>query len=250
MKTGNETESPVVGIVISMFSDVGPQVVFNTATTITEDQALNLSIRVMTLLGERVNAFGSDLIGPIPVPSNEEYLCLVFSFIVDATFTTDARLKERPSIICIIFRRSMKREISRAQGLILSYISQQASKEFKTEEDLKDRKKMSDIHNRLSALVSSNPVQIFIVKGKTIQEHTGSLNIPHDAFVIADPKKSILYIVLEGILSSIRKREIVLLVDGINQKKFRRRLKKEIVDSEESATHLLNYYGLTHRGQF
>ena len=246
---GNDTESPIVGIVVSMFTDVGPQVVFNTATAVTEDQALNLSIRVMTLLGERAHDYGLDLIGPLPVPSNEEYLCLVFSFIVDATFTTDPRLEERPTIICIIFKRSMKREISQAQGLILSYISQQASKEFKTEEDLKNKKKMNDINNRLSSLVSSNPVKIFIVEGNTIREHTGSLHIPHDAFVIADPQKSVLYIVFEDFLSSIRKREIVILVDGINQKRYRRRLKKEIVDSEESTTRLLNFYGFTHRSQ-
>lgn len=244
MKTENGSESPVVGIVISLFADIGPQVVFNTA--VSEDEALNLSIRVMTLLGERVNDFGSDLFGPLPVPSNEEYLCLVFSFVVDAAFTTDPRLKERPAIICIIFKRAMKREISRAQGLIFSYISQQVSKEFKTEEDLKNKKKMNDIHERLSALISSNPVKIFIVEGKTLREHTGSLHIPHDAFVIADPQKSILYIVFEDFLSSIRKREIVILADGINKKQFRRRLKKEIVDSEESTTRLLNYYGLTH----
>ncbi|MFW9855535.1 MAG: hypothetical protein ACFFFG_10765 [Candidatus Thorarchaeota archaeon] len=250
MDSRNEPESPVVGILTSIFTDAGPQVVFNSTTVITDDQALNLSVRVMTLLGEQIGRSSFDLFGPLPIPADEEYLCFIFSFIVEAVFTTDPRLKERPTIICIIFKRSMRREMSRAQGLIQSYISQQVTKDFKTESDLKDNKKMNEIHDRLSALISSNPVQIFIVEGNSIQEHIGSLHIPHDAFVIADPQKSLLYIVFEKFLSSVRKREIVILADGINEKKYRRRLKKEIVDSEESTTHLLNYYGLSFRNQY
>ncbi|MFX0049873.1 MAG: hypothetical protein ACFFAJ_04685 [Candidatus Hodarchaeota archaeon] len=242
----SNSESPVVGIIISSFSDAGPQVIFNSAAAhVSEDQALNLSIRLMTLLGEQNS---NEMFGPLPVPSNDEYLCLAFPFRVDSTFTIDPRLKERPTVICIIFKRSLKREISRAHGIILSYLSKITAKNFRTEEDLK-AEKMTEIHKRLSALIATNPVQIYIVEEDNIKEHTGSLDVPFDAFVIADVQKEICYIVFEEFLSPLRKRQVVILVDALNEKTYRRRLSKQIVDSPESAERLLNFYGLRHRNQ-
>ncbi len=242
----SNSESPVVGIIISSFTDAGPQVIYNsTKTYISEDQALNLSIRIMTVIGEEIIY---DLYGPLPVPSNDELLCLAYVFRVASTFTTDPRLKERPTVISIIFKRALKREISRAHGLILSYLSQVTSKNFKNEDDLEERK-MKDIHNRLSALIATNPIKIYLVEDDRIQEHTGSLDVPSDAFVIADMQKNIFYIIFEPYLSPLRRRQVVILVDSLNEKAYRRRLNKQIVDSKEEATQLLNYYGLKHRNQ-
>lgn len=247
LNSKNSHDQPVVGIIISTFSDAGPEVLFNSAEAqVTEDQALNLSIRIMTLLGERISS--NEMFGPLPVPSNDEYLCFAFPFLVESIYTIDPRLKERPTVVCIIFKRSLKREISRAHGLILSYLSQITSKDFKTEDDLKSEK-MNEIHKRLSALIATNPVRIYIVEENEILEHTGSLDVPFDAYVIADTQKETLYIIFEEFLSPIRKRQVVILVDALNEKTYRRRLNKQIVDSEEEAMRLLNFYGLKHRNQ-
>ncbi|MHA2202827.1 MAG: hypothetical protein ACW991_03990 [Candidatus Hodarchaeales archaeon] len=242
----SDAESPVVGIIISSFADAGPQVIYNsTKEHISEDQALNLSIRIMTVIGEEISY---DLYGPLPVPSNDELLCLAYVFRVESTYTIDPRLKERPTVISIIFKRALKRAITRAQGIILSYLSQVTAKDFKNEDDLKPSK-MEDIHKRLSALIATNPVRIYIVHEDRIQEHTGSLDIPTDAYVIADMQKNIFYIIYEPFLSPLRKRQVVILVDSLNEKTYRRRFNKQIVDSEEEATQLLNFYGLKHREQ-
>ncbi len=56
MKMNQITDSPVVGVIISIFTDAGPQVIFNSAEKqVSEDQAFNLSIRIMTLIGETMN---------------------------------------------------------------------------------------------------------------------------------------------------------------------------------------------------
>ncbi|MHA2246859.1 MAG: hypothetical protein ACXADY_18080 [Candidatus Hodarchaeales archaeon] len=239
----SNSESPVVGIIISSFTDSGPQVIYNsTITHISADQALNLSIRIMTIIGEEII---HDLYGPLPVPSNDELLCLAYVFRVASTFTTDPRLKERPTVISIIFKRALKREISRAHGLILSYLSQVTSKNFKTEDDLELRK-MKDINTRLSALITTNPVRIYIIQNDTIKEHTGSLVVPSDAFIIADTQKNIFFIIFVTHLPPLRKRQVVILVDSLNKKAYKRRLNKQIVESEEEASRLLNYYGLKH----
>ncbi|MFX0015205.1 MAG: hypothetical protein ACFFB2_10425 [Promethearchaeota archaeon] len=244
---GSEAESPIIGIIISSFADAGPQVIYNsTKEYISEDHALNLSIRIMTVIGEEIS---HDLYGPLPVPSNDELLCLAYVFRVESTYTIDPRLKERPSVISIIFRRAFKREISRAQGIISSYLSQITAKNFKKEEDL-IFEKMEDIHKRLSALIATNPVVIYIVQDDHIREHTGSLDVPTDAFVIADMQQNVFYIIYEPYLSPLRKRQVVILVDGLNEKTYRRRFNKQIIDSEEEAARLLNFYGLKHPKQF
>ena len=242
----SDAESPVVGIIISSFADAGPQVIYNsTKDHISEDQALNLSIRIMTVIGEEIS---HDLYGPLPVPSNDELLCLAYVFRVESTYTIDPRLKERPTVISIIFKRALKRAISRAQGIISSYLSQVTAKDFKNENDL-EASKMEDIHKRLSALIATNPVRIYIVQDDRILEHTGSLDVPTDAYVIADMQKNIFYIIYEPFLSPLRKRQVVILVDSLNEKTYRRRFNKQIVDSEDEATQLLNFYGLKHRKQ-
>ena len=241
----NSSELPVVGIILSSFTDAGPQVLYNSAKAqVSEDAALNLSIRIMTVIGEEISR---ELYGPLPVPSNEDYLCLAFVFRVQSTYTVDPRLSQRPTVISIIFKRAFKREISRAHGLILSYISQ-ATKELINEDDLKTTK-VTEIHNRLSALIATNPVRIFIVEDDDIKEHTGSLNVPADAFALADTQKNIIYIIFEKYLSPLRKRQIGTLINSLNEKYYRRRMKKRIVDSEDEATQLLNFYGLKHRNQ-
>lgn len=241
----NNSELPVVGIILSSFTDAGPQVVYNSAKAqVSEDAALNLSIRIMTVIGEEIS---SELYGPLPVPSNEDYLCLAYVFRVRSTYTVDPRLSERPTVISIIFKRAFKREISRAHGLILSYLSQ-ATKEFISEDDLKTTK-VTEIHNRLSALIATNPVRIFIVEDDDIKEHTGSLNVPADAFALADTQKNIIYIIFEKYLSPLRRRQIGTSIDSLNEKYYRRRMTKRIVDSEDEATQLLNFYGLRHRDQ-
>jgi hypothetical protein len=236
-----KTESPVVGIIVSMFTDAGPVVTFNSANShVSEDQAFNLSIRIMTLIGEEISG---DIYGPLPVPSNEDYLCLAYAFFVESTFTTDPRLKKRPSVICVIFKRQLKRIIAHAQGLILSYLSNTVIDIFKTEEDFQ-KEKMAEIDQRLTALISTNPIRIFRISGDRLIDHLDPIMIPSDAYVVADLEKKVLYIIYDKHLSPVQRRKASIQIDSLNEKEFRRGFTKRIVDSEEEAEKLLNFFGL------
>jgi hypothetical protein len=45
-------------------------------------------------------------------------------------------------------------------------------------------------------------------------------------------------------LSPVRKRNVSILIDGLNEKEYRRGFNKRIVDSEDEAEQLLNFFGL------
>lgn len=241
MNAEKKTESPVVGIIISMFTDAGPVVIFNSAEKhVSEDQAFNLAIRIMTLIGEEISG---EIFGPLPVPSNEEYLCLAYAFLVDSTFTTDPRLQKRPSVICVIFKRKLKRIISHAQGLILSYISNATNNLFKNEDDF-TKENMSEINHRLTALISTNPIRIYRISNEELKEHLDQLMIPSDAYVVADLEKKTLFIMYDPHISPVQKRKVSILIDSLNEKEFRRGFQKRVVDSEAEATQLLNFFGL------
>ncbi|PWI48707.1 hypothetical protein CEE45_05715 [Candidatus Heimdallarchaeota archaeon B3_Heim] len=236
-----KTESPVVGIIISIFTDAGPQVIFNSAEKhVSEDQAFNLSIRIMTLIGEEISG---DIFGPLPVPSNEEFLCLAYAFFVNAMFTIDPRLNKRPSVICVIFKRQLKRIISHAHGLILSYLSNVTPDIFKTEEDF-IQDKMKEIDSRLTALISTNPIRIYRVSKDKLIEHIDPVMIPSDAYVVADLEKKTLFVLYDQHLSPVRKRNVSIMIDTLNEKEYRRGFNKRIVDSEEEIEQLLNFFGL------
>ena len=239
-----KTESPVVGVIISIFTDAGPQVIFNSAEEeVSEDQAFNLSIRTMTLIGETMDLTKGEMYGPLPVPSNEDYLCLAYAFFVDSTFTTDPRLKKRPSVISVIFRKQLKRVVSHAHGLILSYLSNSVPELFKNEEDFIPEK-MNEIDKRLTALMTTNPIRIYRVQKDELVEHLDNLYIPSDAYVVADLEKKTLFVMYDQHLSPVRKRVVSVLIDSLNERIYRRGFNKRIVDSEEEAEGLLNYFGL------
>ena len=236
-----KTESPVIGIIISIFTDEGPQVIFNSAEKdVSEDQAFNLSIRIMTLIGEEISG---DIFGPLPVPSNEEFLCLAYAFFVKSTFTTDPRLNKRPSVICVIFKRRLKRIMSHAHGLILSYLSNVTPDVFKTEDDF-NQEKMKEIDTRLTALISTNPIRIYRVLKENLIEHIDPIMIPSDAYVVADLEKKTLFVLYDQHLSPVRKRNVSIMIDSLNEKEYRRGFSKRIVDSEEEKEQLLNFFGL------
>ncbi len=236
-----KTESPVIGITISIFTDAGPQVIFNSAEKhVSEDQAFNLSIRIMTLIGEEISG---DIYGPLPVPSNEEYLCLAYAFFVKSTFTTDPRLNNRPSVICVIFQRQLKRIVSHAQGLILSYLSNVTPDIFQTEDDFIPEK-IKEIDTRLTALISTNPIRIYRVSKDKLIEHIDPVMIPSDAYVVADLEKKTLFVLYDQHLSPVRKRNVSIMIDSLNEKEYRRGFNKRIIDSEEEKEQLLNFFGL------
>ena len=239
-----KTESPVVGVIISIFTDAGPQVIFNSAEKqVTEDQAFNLSIRIMTLIGETMNLTSGEIYGPLPVPENEDFLCLAYAFFVDSTFTTDPRLKRRPSVISVIFRKRLKRIVSHAHGLILSYLSNAVPEFFKNEDDF-ILEKMNDIDKRLTDLMTTNPIRIYRVAKDKLIEHLDNLFIPSDAYVVADLEKKTLFVMYDQHLSPVRKRAVSILIDSLNERTYRRGFNKRIVDSEEEAEQLLNFFGL------
>ncbi|MHA1975956.1 MAG: hypothetical protein ACW98F_13565 [Candidatus Hodarchaeales archaeon] len=236
-----KTESPVIGIIISIFTDAGPQVIFNSAEKhVSEDQAFNLSIRIMTLIGEEISG---DIFGPLPIPSNEEFLCLAYPFFVKSTFTTDPRLDRRPSVICVIFKRRLKRIMSHAHGLILSYLSNIIPDLFKTEDDF-TQEKMNEIDARLTALISTNPIRIYRVSKDDLIEHIDPVMIPSDAYIVADLEKKTLFVLYDQHLSPVRKRNVSIMIDGLNERIYRRGFSKRIVDSEEEKEQLLNFFGL------
>ncbi|MHA1236196.1 MAG: hypothetical protein ACTSQ9_00870 [Candidatus Hodarchaeales archaeon] len=238
------TESPVVGVIISIFTDAGPQVIFNSAEKqVSEDQAFNLSIRIMTLIGETMNLTSGEIYGPLPVPSKEEYLCLAYAFFVDSTFTTDPRLKKRPSVISVIFRKELRRIVSHAHGLILSYLSNSVPRLFINEEDFIPEK-MIEIDKRLTDLMTTNPIRIYRVVKEKLIEHLDNLFIPSDAYVVADLQKKTLFVMYDQHLSPVRKRAVSILIDILNEKTYRRGFNKRIVDSEEESERLLHFFGL------
>ncbi len=194
----------------------------------------------MTLIGEEISG---EIFGPLPVPSKEEFLTLAYAFFVNSTFTTDPRLSKRPCVICVIFKRQLKRVISHAHGLILSYLSNVTGEVFKTEEDFQ-KEKMVEIDNRLTALISTNPIRIYRVSNNDLIEHLDPLMIPSDAYIVADLEKKILFVMYDKHLSPVRKRNVSILIDSLNEKEYRRGFNKRIVDSEEEAEKLLNFFGL------
>jgi hypothetical protein len=133
--------------------------------------------------------------------------------------------------------------MSHAHGLILSYLSNGTPEMFKSEDDF-TLEKMREIDTRLTALISTNPIRIYRVSKDKLVEHIDPVMIPSDAYVVADLEKKTLFVLYDQHLSPVRKRNVSVLIDSLNEKKYRRGFNKRIVDSEEEKEKLLNFFGL------
>lgn len=112
------------GIIITIFSDMGPNPVVNTSS-LNEEISMKLAIAGMTILSM---GYGGDgvfekrhyrLHGPIPVPDSGDYEALALSFSVRPTNTDDVRVLDhgRETTLWLVFSSTYR-------NIIYSYHSQ------------------------------------------------------------------------------------------------------------------------------
>lgn len=239
METHNEL---IRGLVTATFLDIGPQVIFNSLDEeLSEDESLNLAIRVMTVIGEELTE--EIIYGPFPVPGHEELLCITFAFTVKSIDSSDPRLGLRPTIICILFNKSAKRELSQVMGYITTFLQATTKKEFEFDSDLK-KEKMVEIHRKLTSIVSTKPFKVYrLDKEKSTECLDPILNL-FDSYMIIDSQKNSYFIIFGDSLSALKKREMIISAGTINEKFHRRRLARRIIDNQDEILGFLSQSGL------
>lgn len=130
------------GIVVSDFDDTqGPIPIFN-RSSLEEDFLAILAVQGTTVLGMGMTTMPSNIVGPVPIPSNTELSTLIRGFQRPAPHSEDPRVQlgGRPTTIFIIIDSQItlhKESLDFIDTFLTQWIASEAVKEYLEDEDLK-----------------------------------------------------------------------------------------------------------------
>ena len=191
----------LVGMIVSSFTDSGPNIIFNNSK-LHDDEAMILAIKGMTVIGldnplDAIEDINNDeerrasiqQFGPFPVKDKENLKALAISFIVKAENSIDRRITTfgRFCVLFLLYNIEYTRLILDSYGLIEPYFHI-ISKEINYDKDLNSAN-LSNVFNKMNMLFQGAIPRVFTVTDKgVIKELIGKEIMHRDVYLIADKK--------------------------------------------------------------
>ncbi|MCF2144243.1 MAG: hypothetical protein K9W42_11135 [Candidatus Heimdallarchaeota archaeon] len=258
----NDYEPKLVGMIVSTFSDSGPNIVFNN-THLGDDEAMILAIKGMTVIGldnplDVIDDINDDeqrrstiqQFGPFPVKDHESLRALAISFVVKAKDSKDTRIATfgRFCVLFLIYNVEHTRQILDSYGLIEPYFNI-ISREIVYDYDLQTAN-LHTVFRKMNLLFQGVLPRIFTVTKKgEVKELIGKEIMHRDVYLIADKKKKKLFILLADPEMSIwRKHNITRAAANLNSHLFRKKLTTQTITELKEIALLFKKYNLSVEG--
>ncbi len=262
MDIEGQYDPKLVGIIVSSFSDSGPNIVFNN-TDLGDDEAMILAIKGMTVIGldnplDGIEDINDDeerrasiqQFGPFPIKDRDKLKALAISFVVKAEDSSDHRIKTfgRFCVLFLIYNIEHTRLILDSYGLIEPYFNI-ISRDINFDNDLHPNN-LNNVYRKMDMLFQGVLPRVFTVTEKgVIKELIGKEIMHRDVFLIADKKKKKLYTLLADPEMSIwRKHEVNRAAANLNSHLYKKKLIAETVTELEDIAMLLKRYNLSVEG--
>jgi hypothetical protein len=250
------------GLIVSSFTDAGPNIVFNNSE-LADDEAMILAIKGMTVIGldnpldviEDINddeerRAAIQQFGPFPIKGRNTIRALAISFVVKADATTDKRIEMfgRFCVMFLIYNLEHTRLILDSYGLIEPYFTI-ISRDLIKDTDL-NTANFHSIYNKMNMLFQGVLPRVFTVTDKgVIKELIGKEIMHRDVFLIADKKKKSLFtLLLDPEMTVWRKRQIYRSASNLNSHLYKQKLSVKTVTEIEDIGTLLTRYNLSVEG--
>ncbi|HUU79001.1 MAG TPA: hypothetical protein VMX55_11700 [candidate division Zixibacteria bacterium] len=262
MDINDPYEPKLAGIIVSSFSDSGPNIVFNNSK-LADDEAMILAIKGMTVIGidspldviedienEEERRSVIQQFGPFPIKDRESLKALAISFVVKAEESADLRITTfgRFCVMFLIYNLEHTRLILDSYGLIEPYFTI-ISKDIVTDKALNPNN-LSNVYRRMNMLFQGVLPRVFTVTEKGVAKELIGKEIMHrDVFLIADKKKKALFtLIVDPEMSVWRKRQIYRTAANLNSHIYKQKLVIETVTEFEEVSNLLKRYNLSVEG--
>jgi hypothetical protein len=262
MDVNNDYGPKLSGMIVSSFSDSGPNVIFNN-TELADDEAMILSIKGMTVIGldnplDVIDDIEDDeqrratiqQFGPFPIKDRSNLKALAISFVVKAKDSVDTRIQTfgRFCVLFLIYSTEHTRLILDSYGLIEPYFNI-ISRDINFDKDLHPTN-LSNVFRKMNMLFQGVLPRVFTVTDKgTVKELIGKEIMHRDVYLIADKKKKILFLLLADPEMSVwRKHDINRAAANLNSHLYRKKLTVETVTELEDIGLLLKKYNLSVEG--
>ena len=244
MDENSETSDLILGMMVTIFEDWGPQVAYN-ESPLNENNAFNLSIKGMTLLGQTSHDKNS-IYGPLPVPEHPTLRTLAYPFQVKTKNTDDNRIAThgRSVVLWLFFDNTNQFSIRQSSGLIRSYLNLLTS-ELNTDDDI-NFETMKTINTRLMMILASLKIKVYRVANidnPIIEELLdGGDVLLSPIIIIVVEEKAEMVVLMQRKIGPSHRHQFSSKLDEFNKRVFNYKLKKKIVDDPEEIQVILAKY--------
>ncbi|MHA2357953.1 MAG: hypothetical protein ACXABK_04210 [Candidatus Heimdallarchaeaceae archaeon] len=243
----NVTKEP--SLVFSIFKDYGPEILFNNSN-LEENTALTLVMSGMTLVEMNKASIGKvdgtknpKMLGPIPVPDNEDIKAIAVPFETEITTSADERIAASGYRLCVayfLFEGLAVREVLDSYGLIEPYFTMIA-RGLQKETGI-NPSSIKQMYTRMIDMFSGKIPRIFGVNpDNTLKEMVGKRLEYADTYLLCDMHKNIMYILLYNpSLDVWRRRDIFKVASELNSSLFRSAMRIKTIEDVKEMSRILD----------
>ncbi|MHA1397291.1 MAG: hypothetical protein ACTSSG_00615 [Candidatus Heimdallarchaeaceae archaeon] len=243
----NVTKEP--HMIFSIFKDYGPEILFNNSN-LSENTSLTLVMSGMTLVEMDRSAIGRldgtkapKMLGPIPVPDNDQFKAIAVPFETEITSSTDERIAASGYRLCVayfLFEGSAVRDVLDSYGLIIPYFSMIA-RPLNKESNI-NPSTIKQLFTRMVDMFSGKIPRIYGVNpDNSLKEMVGKRLEYADTYLLCDMNKKIMYILLYNpSLDVWRRREIYKVASELNSNIFKSALRIKTVEDVQEMSRILD----------
>ena len=244
----NPNVSKEPALVFSIFKDYGPDILFNNST-LEENIALTLVMQGMTLVEMDKGSIGRvdgtknpKMLGPLPVPENENLKAIAIPFETEITSSTDERIAAAGYRLCVayfLFEGSAVRAVLDSYGLIEPYFTL-IGRSLQKESDI-NPSSIKQLYTRMIDMFSGKIPRIYAVNAdNSLKEMIGKRLEYADTNLLCDLNKKIMYILLYNPSMDVwRRRDINKVASELNSSMFRSSMRLSTIEDIKEMVRIL-----------
>ena len=242
----NVTKEPA--LVFSIFKDFGPDILFNNSS-LDENTALTLVMSGMTLVEMDKGSIGRldgtknpKMLGPIPVPENEQLKAIAIPFETEITSSTDERIAAAGYRLCVayfLFEGIAVRDVLDSYGLIEPYFTM-IGRGLQKESDI-NPSSIKQLYTRMIDMFSGKIPRIFAInQDNSLKEMIGKRLEYADTYLLCDLNKNVMYILLYNPSMDVwRRRDIYKIASELNSNMFRSSMRIKTIEDVKEMVRIL-----------
>ncbi|MCG3260510.1 MAG: hypothetical protein H7644_12225 [Candidatus Heimdallarchaeota archaeon] len=218
-------------------------------STLEENIALTLVMQGMTLVEMDKGSIGRvdgtknpKMLGPLPVPGNEQLKAIAIPFETEITSSTDERIAAAGYRLCVayfLFEGSAVRDVLDSYGLIEPYFTL-IGRSLQKESNI-NPSTIKQLYTRMIDMFSGKIPRIYAINAdNSLKEMIGKRLEYADTYLLCDLDKKIMYILLYNPSMDVwRRRDIFKVASELNSSMFRSSMRINTIEDIKEMVRIL-----------
>lgn len=239
-KESSESQKVFEGMLFAMNEDVGPTITVN-LSPLNDREAIATAIQGITAVGMGEGDVRG-LFGPLPVPYNNNYRALVFTFRVSTTTSSDPEILEhgRFCALFLIFQKEMLNYIASVFAMIESTLFVYQENYLIKEQDLFESSLKIIYEDIISKLKLKPKIRLFTIEKKiTVEYEEFQIVMSNESTIIILEQAKTIYVYYPKSLDQDKIDHTMKVLKLLNKSEYQNNCKIEKISSKKKFANLL-----------